>query len=427
MKRSKAAQRASGGRRPAADDPLAALAAGFPAQVRVLLAVSGGADSTALMHLAARLPKAAARFSIATVDHGLRAGAKAEARAVAAQAKALGLPHRTLIWRGDKPETGLQAAARAARYALLAREARRIGASWVATAHTRDDQAETVLLRLARGAGVDGLAAMDADSPWPVPGGAELRLLRPLLGVSRAALRAWLASQDLPFAEDPSNGDPRFERIRIRAALPALAALGLTAERLGTTAARLGRAAQALQVTTRALAAKAVTLRPEGVALIDPAALDGQPEEIVMRLWRRVFAVLGVVTPPRDAALAAFATAVVRGPARTLAGVRVGPAGRLGAGLLATRESAAPPKPLGLKAGQTTTFDGRFRVTLARSCLPGLLQLAGRAPAPPPFDRLPLAVRRALPVLNRDGVTLWPALDGAANAPFRAVFPVTAL
>ncbi|MBN6823114.1 tRNA lysidine(34) synthetase TilS, partial [Methylobacterium organophilum] len=173
----------------------------------MLLAVSGGPDSSALMHAAARLRDATgASLRVATVDHGLRPESGAEAEAVGRAARALGLPHAILTWAGAKPGTGLQDAARRARYALLAAHAEAVGAGLVLTGHTRDDQAETVLIRLAAGSGPAGLAGMRAERDL----GPGLALGRPFLHLPKASLVAWCAARGVAYARDPANGDPRF-------------------------------------------------------------------------------------------------------------------------------------------------------------------------------------------------------------------------
>src|SRR6187551_3981165 len=190
----------------------------------LLLAVSGGPDSIALMWLAARwrlgLPRGP-RLVAVTVDHGLRAEAAAEAREVKRLARTLGLEHRTLRWTGVKPKAGLPAAARSARYRLLARAARQSGATHILTAHTRDDQAETVLMRLLRGSGIAGLAAMARESERD-----GVLLARPFLDVAKSQLIATLTRARLGFADDPTNRDLHFTRPRLRALMPVLAAEG---------------------------------------------------------------------------------------------------------------------------------------------------------------------------------------------------------
>ena len=261
----------------------------------VLLAVSGGPDSTALLVLAARWRAGLARgpkLVAATVDHGLRPAAAAEARAVATLARKLGVPHRTLRWTGKKPASGLQEVARLARYRLLADAARKLGASVIVAAHTRDDQAETVLIRMARGSGLTGLAAMRAASP--VPGAPDgLTLVRPLLGVPKSRLLATLAAENIDFADDPSNIDPRFTRARLRKLMPTLADEGLDAARLAQLAARLARADAALEtIAGHASATLAKRTENRRIALSVPEFVL-LPEEIGLRLLSRAIAETG--------------------------------------------------------------------------------------------------------------------------------------
>src|ERR1700720_953862 len=190
------------------DSPISAQAAkrlfaDWKAAPAIVLAVSGGPDSIALMWLAAPWRRTLARgprLVAVTVDHGLRAEAKAEARDVKRLARALDLPHRTMRWTGAKPKTGLPAAARAARYRLLAQAARSHGATHILTAHTRDDQAETLLMRMLRGSGIAGLAAMARETER---GG--VALARPLLDVSKSRLVATHKKAKIGFADDPTN------------------------------------------------------------------------------------------------------------------------------------------------------------------------------------------------------------------------------
>jgi tRNA(Ile)-lysidine synthase len=222
------------------------LFADFKSAPAIVLAVSGGPDSIALMWLAARWRRALVRgprLIAATVDHGLRAEAATEARDVRRLAGTLDLPHRTLRWTGAKPKTGLPAAARSARYRLLAQVARASGATHIFTAHTRDDQAETLLMRLLRGSGIAGLAAMA-----PVTEREGVLLARPFLHVSKAQLIATLKKAKLGFADDPTNRDPSFTRPRLRALMPALAAEGGDTRNLARLASRLARANAAVEV-----------------------------------------------------------------------------------------------------------------------------------------------------------------------------------
>jgi tRNA(Ile)-lysidine synthase len=298
----------------------------------LILAVSGGSDSTALLLLAARWRKARKRgpkLVAVTIDHGLRAAARREAAAVKRLAQALGVPHRTLRWSGRKPSTGLQQAARLARYRLLAEVARRSGARHVLTAHTLDDQAETVLIRLTRGSGVGGLAAMARVSLLP---GSEdaISLVRPLLEVRKARLIATLRKAGVVAVDDPSNHDPRFTRARFRAAMPMLEREGLSAARLALLARRVRRVELALEAAVDAAVAELVPLPWPDAA---PIALSAEPfarlpAEISLRLLGRAVGRAGNEGPVElgkleslHAALAAF-TGAARFR-RTLAGAVV--------------------------------------------------------------------------------------------------------
>ncbi len=188
------------------------------------------------------------------------------------------MPHRTLPWTGEKPQAGLQEAARAARYTLLSAEARRLGFSHVLTAHHADDQAETVLMRLASGSGIAGLAAMRMVSERE-----GLVLARPLLGIGKARLVATCTARGLPFVSDPSNVDSRFGRTRARAALDVLAGEGLSAPRLARLAARAARADEALSLWTERALAEAGLRRTDCVAQADWRRLAAQPAEIRLR------------------------------------------------------------------------------------------------------------------------------------------------
>jgi tRNA(Ile)-lysidine synthase len=279
---------------PITSDEAAALfqdLAGYPA---VLLAVSGGPDSTALMLLMARWRGGRApgpKLIAATVDHGLRAESAEEARAVAKLARTLGIPHRVLRWTGKKPSTGIQEAARSARYQLLAQATRRAGITVIATAHTLDDQAETVLFRLARGSGLAGIGGMRRTAP--VPGAENLTLIRPLLGVPKSRLIATLQAENIAFADDPSNCDPRFARPRLRGLMPKLAEEGLDAERFARLAERATRAHAALDEIAAATFASLAKREKSAAIRIAAADFAALPDEIGLRLLTRVIAETG--------------------------------------------------------------------------------------------------------------------------------------
>jgi len=280
----------------------------------LLLAVSGGPDSTALMLLVARWRdtlKVKPKLIAVTVDHGLRAESKREAAAVARFARKLGVDHHTLRWRGSKPKTGLQEAARLARYRLLAEAARQAKASHVLTAHTRDDQAETVLIRMSRGSGLAGLAAMARLSAVPGDRAGEIKLLRPLLDVPKARLVATLRAAKIPFADDPSNRDPRFTRARLRGLMGELAREGLDSRRLALLAQRVKRAERAIEAVVDRAVAELGRISPAGDAVaIDAAAYGGLPAEIALRLIGRVVDRIGDEGPVELAKLEALKAAL---------------------------------------------------------------------------------------------------------------------
>ncbi len=261
----------------------------------LVLAVSGGPDSTALMWLAARWRKAlkvGPKLIAVTVDHGLRKESKREAAGVGKLARKLGITHRILRWTGKKPATGLQEAARAARYRLLSEDARKLKSAHILTAHTLDDQAETVLIRMSRGSGVRGLAAMQRVSRLD-GGKAPLQLVRPLLDIPKARLIATLKAAKIAYAEDPSNRDPRFTRVRLRALMPELAKEGLSACRLAVLAQRLRRADRALEAAVDRAETDLAGRAGEGSVVLDAAGFAVLPAEIALRLLGRIIAKVG--------------------------------------------------------------------------------------------------------------------------------------
>jgi tRNA(Ile)-lysidine synthase len=187
-------------------------------------AVSGGGDSLALMFLLADWARAASKPPpvVLTVDHGLSAESERVARDVLRRAKAAGLKGELLVWKDKKPKADIEAVAREARYRLIGDWCRANKINGVYAAHTLEDQAETFLLRLGRGSGLDGLSAMRPVALYPVPRFDDLRVVRPLLGMGREQLRNYLQARKEAWAEDPMNVDPRFARVRLREAWPLL-------------------------------------------------------------------------------------------------------------------------------------------------------------------------------------------------------------
>ena len=282
---------------PLTSDEASQAFAGLEGCTHLLVAVSGGPDSVALLGLLARWRADRAggpKLSAVTVDHGLRAVSLSEAEAVARLCARFGVPHAILHWTGDKPETGLQAAARAARYGLIAAHAQSIGADMLVTAHTQDDQAETVLMRLAAGSGPAGLAGMRQQ----VARG-TLRHHRPVLDFAKSRLVATCTALDLPFVTDPSNSQPRFARSRWRALMPQLAAEGLTTERLARFASRAAQLDEVVEARAAAvrLAARGVGNSYQACTILDePMAVavrvleqlvrEGETDRAYLRLER---------------------------------------------------------------------------------------------------------------------------------------------
>jgi tRNA(Ile)-lysidine synthase len=303
---------------------MARLGAPWPGAV----AVSGGGDSLALMHLLGDWAKrkGAAPPVVLTVDHGLQENSPAYARDVLRWARRAGLKAHALRWKGVKPRGDIEAQARDARYRMMAAWCRAHGIVALYVGHTRDDQAETFLLRLARGSGLDGLSAMRAVSPCPAD--AAVVLVRPLITFERDALREHLTSRGQEWIEDPMNGDPRFGRVRIREALGALGSAGLTAARISDAAAHLGRARQALDAVTGAVLRRAC--RPDGNAiLIEAAALAAAPREVGLRALAQVLmTVSGQAYRPRFERLERLFDAIAQGSLGggcTLHGCKIAP------------------------------------------------------------------------------------------------------
>ncbi|BAE52011.1 tRNA lysidine(34) synthetase TilS [Paramagnetospirillum magneticum] len=340
----------------------------FEAAPRLAVAVSGGADSLALALLAADWAKARGGEVLAlTVDHRLRPESAAEAARVGAWLARDGISHRILAWEGDKPAADLQAAARAARYGLLGEACAAEGILHLALAHHQDDQAETLLLRLGRGSGLEGLGAMAAERPtsWG-------RLLRPLLPVPRVRLEATLRHRGQEWTSDPSNRNPAFARVRLRHLAGDLAAEGMTPRRLAETAGRLARAQAAVDSMVAEAAARHVTLDPAGFGRLRPEALAGLPDEVGLRLLAGLLlSVGGEAHTPRLERLERLHATLCGGleAARTLAGCRIVPQGD---SVVLCREPARVAPPLDLVPGSRIRWDGRFEAVVAGDAPPGL-------------------------------------------------------
>ncbi|GAB4523166.1 MAG: tRNA lysidine(34) synthetase TilS [Parvularculaceae bacterium] len=355
----------------------------------IAVAVSGGSDSMALLHLAARWAAGARRsLRVLTVDHGLRPEAAAEAERVAEWAGALGLETHVLKWRGGAPGPRLQERARAARYRLLASRCEAEGIGALLVGHTEDDVAETFLQRLARGAGLDGLAGMAPEIRIAAGPGAPIRLLRPLLGFSRAQLRGMLDGFRQTYLEDPSNADDAFERVRIRNARRAFAALGLEFRDVARSAARLRAARAALDRSAAELFAQAGAFDDLGGARLGLAALRDADRAVAARCLRKaVAACAGTDHPPNEEKVAELLEAIfraMRGPRRqfraTLGGAVVEADADADADAVLLRrepaavtgrmDGAAALAPAPIATGSALLWDGRFIVALEGQTAP---------------------------------------------------------
>ena len=253
----------------------------------------------ALMHLARRWLDLNGRKPVAvtvvTVDHGLRSESKEEAAFVAQHASDLGFSHATIEWTGEKPKTGIQAGARRARYDLLTSCARSRNIACVVTAHTEDDQAETLLMRLRRGSGVDGLSAIA-----PISERNGVAIVRPLLGFSKGRLIACLRASSVPFLRDPSNDNAAFERVRLRHATKALASAGITRSSLAMTAGRLDRSRDALTKVTEDFLDRHFQVTHLAQGKISRGAFEALPDDIALRALGRILSLVGGTgVPPR--------------------------------------------------------------------------------------------------------------------------------
>ncbi len=394
----------------------------FESKPAVAAAVSGGPDSLALALLAA--PWVAGRGGTLTalvVDHGLNEGAAAAAKRAMAWLAARGIAAVGLRWEGAKPKAGVQAAARDARYRLLGEWCAANGVFHLLTAHHRNDQAETLLLRLAAGSGFDGLAGMPPvqETRWG-------RILRPLLPVDPTRLRATLDSAGQGWIEDPANADPAFARARLRHSAGVLAREGLTPARLAATASRIAAARAVLEGETAALLARSVSVYPTGYALVDREALAAAPWDLSRRALERILGCIGGRRhPPRHNRLVPLLQALRSGGVvkpRTLGGCAVRPAGDA---ILFVREAGAIRDTTPVIPNGDTLWDGRFRVVFSGGAAgrdrthlralgdAGWRDVRGRLDRP---SAMPDRARRALPaVYDEEGVVEVPHLGYRRN------------
>lgn len=437
---------------------------GFEAQPHIAVAVSGGPDSMALLLLAERWARQQGGSATALiVDHGLRPESAAEAATVALWLDRRGIARDILRWDGCKPRSGIQEAARDARYRLLAEWCRRNDVLHLLTAHHREDQVETHLIRRRAKSGEDGLAAMSAVREL-----SGCRLVRPLLAVPKARLAALLAAARQPFLTDPSNDNPAFERARLRHAAtarsaggpsfwhphpnpPALAGEGMAISvgavveaaaavfpppppagegGVGVSPAAPPAGVECFFEQTRAcghrrierereldrLLARVVSLHPAGFATLDRAALAGSEPEPAERLLGRVAAAVGGARyPARRARLARLRCRLAAYPegSATLGGCRFVP---WRGHILVLRELAAAAPPVRLQPGESGLWDRRFFFALAGGAAGGLtLGYLGQRDAPDSVRLVPPQHARTLPrLLHPILPALWDAAGLAA-------------
>lgn len=317
------------------------------------VAVSGGSDSVALLHLVCDWGRKNGRkIYAATVNHNLRVEAHDETEFVANLCDDLDIPHRVLSWDNWDGRGNLQSAARDARKELLAGWARKLDLAAVAIGHTQDDQAETFLLRLARGSGVDGLSGMRYTS------GTNPVWVRPMLDIPRADLRDYLSYSGRKWVEDPSNQDEKYDRVKMRNAMPLLAELGLTSKRLAKTAFGLQSARAALDQTTKDVAASCCTLDIYGTVAIDLKQLQFCAPDIQYRVISHAMKwVTGAKYRPRFEALKSIYGQLLQGKSQTLAGCFIK---ALKPEQIIVMRELSNMKPATLESG---CFDGRWLIS----------------------------------------------------------------
>ena len=395
----------------------------FEQEPLVGVGLSGGTDSLALMHLADAWARSLGGRAVGLiVDHGLRPESAEEAQRVAGWMADAGVAHCVLTAHPDG-DGNLQAAARNDRMTLLEDWCRREGVLHLLLAHHRDDQAETLLQRLARGSGAHGLAAMTPEKAFR-----HVRVLRPFLDVAKERLEATLRTRGLGWVEDPSNRNPRFDRVRLRQALATLGTVDpQLSARLAHTAGAMRRTRRILDHHIDALLARAVVLSPLGYAEIDAAALDGADRDLAARALGLVVATIGAAPhPPRREAMLRWLALITgaRGGGATLAGAQLT---RWKDRWVLHREAAAIADPITLDPGQVQRWDGRFDCALAESSQ-GPVEIgalsardlpmeSGDGTPNPTLDPVPRPAQSTLPVVRvLDGPSFVPHLNAGRKA-----------
>ena len=406
----------------------------FETRPFLAVALSGGPDSLALAILADGWARErCGEICAVTVDHQLRAESGDEIRRLRSWLAARAISHVILAWSAHKPATGVQEAARAARYQMLAEWCREHGCLHLLTAHQREDQAETYLIRRRARSGTDGLAGMSAIREF-----ADCRILRPLLGVAKARLVALLDAERQPFITDPSNRDPTFERswLRRTGAVP----VGADFATLFSGIRELGHQRVAHEHKCAQLLAQTVVLHPAGFAVLDPA-IALAPSDIADRAFRAIVAVIGGKPYPARRERVARLHRMLAGAARrghTLGGCRFV---HWGHRILVLRELAGAAGPVRLTPGTSFLWDRRFSVVLPATATGAVtVGYLGHSGVVALNRQRPKTRRRGVPrliypilpaVWDQEGIAAVPHLgyrsEGAADLPEFNFRPINAL
>ena len=405
------------------EEAFSLLMKGFaPFSKKVALAISGGADSMALAFCVKRWAQSDCIAFI--VEHGLRLESAAEAAQVKKQLQRMGIPTEILPWKHGNLPARIEETARKARYRLLTEACRRHGAEDLLIAHHSSDQAETILMRLAKGSGIDGLAGI---APQHVRDG--IRLLRPFLSIPKERLIATCNAAHIATVTDPTNASKKYARGRLRKILPLLAAEGLTIESLTTLGLRAREAKDALNHTTQEFLKKAAQVEKGGSLRIDRPALRAAPREIALRALSACLRYIhDDEYPPEHASLSSILDTLIGTDeqARTLYGCIVSPAENR---VTILREPAAVREILPLSSGQKVLWDERWLVTANSTALPATIRALGNPPhelidalAPGLRHQIPQGrIRATLPALwDGDVLRAIPSFD--ENADFHLAY-----
>ena len=327
------------------------------------VAYSGGGDSTALLFLAYRWARQrSAKVVALTVDHGLRPESKQEVYIAQKRCQTLGIESHLLRWRAPKLNSGIQNAARDARYSLLSQWCKKQNILHLLVAHNLEDQAETILHRLGRRTGLDGLVGIPAIREMK-----NIRLVRPCINVPRQRLRATLTANNIKWLEDPSNYDPSYARVRLRRLLPILTKEQISPTMLSGTARRLSSVRRSLERSVSKVLAENAMMFPEGYCRISQKAFSNSETEVARRILETLLCSIGGnLYPPKgikvDKLLQTLKYEKIFKP-KTLGGCKIVLKKQY---ILIFREAKRCQNTI-IRPGKTTFWDGRFFVKLGKT------------------------------------------------------------